>query len=664
MKEESDFKPKLGKTRRQATKLNKLYAHQLRAAINRAGGLHQGSKRKFTGSRVGRGSAIGAWLAHRDQFAAYRQRRVIVKARIVKLAGKGMDRAAAHLRYIQRDGVSREGERGQLYSAGQDRTEAKPFLERAEGDRHQFRFIVAPEDCVEYDDLKGFTRNLMGQMEKDLGTRLDWVAAEHFDTGHPHVHILIRGMDDRGKDLIIAKNYMTIGIRERAVELVSFDLGPRTDLEIEQQLRREMTAERFTGLDKQLLNMEDNERIVSPLVNDTARQTLLTGRLKHLERLGLAEERGAGKWQLAEGMQDTLRRMGERGDIIKTLQRDLGERDIVRSPADYVIHASDNVVHERVTQNMNRPITGRVVIRGLSDEHNDRHYLIVDGVDGKAHYIEIGQGDATGSTPQDSIVRLTPKSIEPRTVDRTVAEVAAANDGRYTIDLHLKHDERAHQDFAETHVRRLEAIRRTTGGVTRETDGTWNIAADHLDRAIDYERAQARRMPFIVEKLSTIPLERQVGTDGATWIDRELVSGSTQTLRDSGFGREVQDAMQRRRQWLIEQGLAQEEQGRVTLQRNLLATLQRRELNRTAGQLSQQLGLPYAEPMYGEHVEGKLHSTVNLASGKFAVLEKSREFMLVPWRPDLDDHIGQHISGVMRGDSISWTIGRQRGLGR
>jgi hypothetical protein len=164
-----------------------------------------------------------------------------------------------------------------------------------------------------------------------------------------------------------------------------------------------------------------------------------------------------------------------------------------------------------------------VVARGLSDELKDRHYLIVDGVDGRTHYVDIGRGEATEPTPDGNIVRVTPKTIEPRRVDRTVAEVAAANDGRYTIDLHLKHDPRATEEYAETHVRRLEAIRRATGGVAREPDGTWIVEPDHLDRVVEYERSMARAAPVIVEKLSHLTLDRQVGTDGATWLDRELV---------------------------------------------------------------------------------------------------------------------------------------------
>src|SRR5690606_33236658 len=100
--------------------------------------------------------------------------------------------AAAHLRYLQRDGTTREGERGMLYGPDSDAVDGRAFLERGAGDRHQFRFIVSAEDGAEYEDLKPLTRRLMGQLEKDLGTRLEWAAVDHFNTGHPHTHIVLR----------------------------------------------------------------------------------------------------------------------------------------------------------------------------------------------------------------------------------------------------------------------------------------------------------------------------------------------------------------------------------------------------------------------------------------------------------------------------------------
>ena len=658
MADTENFKPRLGKMRSGGSKQGRKFLHRVLAAANlaRGGSAGSGASRKstFYGNRIGRGSGVGRVLSSRDQYAAFRQRRVIVKARIVKLAGKGMQGARAHLRYIQRDGVTRDGQPGQLYGLDQDKVDGKAFLDRAEGDRNQFRFIVSAEDGAQYDDLKPLIRRLMMRMEEDLDTKLDWVAVDHYNTGHPHTHVIVRGRDDLGKDLIIARDYLTTGIRERAAEIISLDFGPRSDFEVEDRLRGEVGQDRLTSIDRRLLRDQTEDGMVMSGYKNTFQQSLRMGRLQKLRLLGLAEEVRPGQWRLAEDMEATLRRMGERGDIIKSMHRQMTEKGLARSAADYVIDES--------TESPGRPIVGRVVSRGLSDEINDRHYLIVDGVDGRAHYVDIGKGDATDPVPDGSIVRINPKRIEARQVDRTVADIAAANGGRYSIDIHLRHDPSASQTFAEAHVRRLEAIRRATNAVNREPDGTWMITPDHLAHAVDHERQQAEAVPVLVQTLSSLPLDRQIAADGATWLDRELIADHPEPLRESGFGKEVRDAQTRRRQWLIAVGLAREEQDRVIYPANILDTLKRRELTRVAGQLSDELGLKYLETKNGDDVNGIYRRHVDLASGKFAVIETSREFTLVPWRDVLERQIGKQVSGFARGEGISWTIGRQRGL--
>ncbi len=653
--DDHDFQPRLGRMRSASGRRGKRFLNRVLAATVLANGgpvSFRARKTRFDGSRIGRGAGVGRVLASRDQFAAWRQRRVIIKSRIVKLAGKGMVGARAHLRYIQRDGVIREGQPGQLYGADQDRVEGKRFLDRAEGDRHQFRFIVSAEDGDQYDDLKPMVRRLMAQMEQDLDTRLDWVAVDHHNTGHPHSHIIVRGKDDRGKDLIIAREYMTTGMRERAAEIVSLHLGPKTDAEVQGQLRREVEQERFTSLDRRLLRDQSPEHLVTGADHNPFQQALHMGRLRKLERLGLAAEISSGQWQLADDLESTLRRMGERGDIIKTMHREMAVQDLARAPADLIIHdpGADGA----------RPIVGRVVARGLSDEVNDRHYLIIDATDGRTHYVDIGNGEATEPTPVGSILRVEPRSMGVRPIDRRILEIAVASGGRYSIDIHLRHDPAASEAFAESHIRRLEAMRRLTKAVTREPDGTWIIAPNHLEQVVGYERAQARFNPVTVRMLSTLSLERQVATDGATWLDRELVTANPELVRDAGFGQEVREAQARRRQWLIAEDLAWEERGTTFYRADILATLRRRELLRVAGQLSDELRLGYVEIRPGQPVEGVLRRIIPLAGDKVAVIERSRDFTLVPWRPVLDRHIGQPVSGIMRAEGISWTIGRQR----
>jgi hypothetical protein len=212
------------------------------------------------------------------------------------------------------------------------------------------------------------------------------------------------------------------------------------------------------------------------------------GRLKKLERLGLATRHGAAHWRLAPDLADTLRRMGERDDIIRTMQRAYAARG--NAPA-----LVDQVIYDPTAADA-RPLVGRVVGRGLSDEYADRHYVIVDAIDGRSHYAEIGNGYAVSPIPKDAIVEIAPRSgggVRP--ADRTIAEVAAANGGRYTIDAHLRHDPTASERFAETHVRRLEAMRRVTRNVERDPDGSWIITPNHLDKVEQFEARQRSPWP-------------------------------------------------------------------------------------------------------------------------------------------------------------------------
>jgi len=558
----------------------------------------------------------------------------------------------AHLRYLQRDGVTCDGEKGQLYSAERDVEDGHAFLERGGEDRHQFRFIVSAEDGSEYPDLKPFIRRLMSQMEEDLGTKLDWVAVDHFNTAHPHSHIVLRGVDDTGKNLIIAREYISHGIRERAAELATLDLGPRTDQEIKAKLRLEIGEDRLTAIDRRLIHEMDAERVVSSGDRDPFQQSLRAGRLQKLASLGLADNIDGGRWQLADGLEDTLRRLAERSDIVRTMQWALKEKGLSRpwlDRAEFVANDPDAA-----------PLIGRVVMRGLADEHRDRHYLIVDGVDGHVHYVDIGLGQHVEPVPEGAIVCVSGRGLGVRDADRTVAEIAAVNGGRYSVDLHLRHDPTATQAFATTHVRRLEAIRRATGGVALNADGSWTIAPDHVYRAAAYEARAHHDRPVDIEPLSTVPLDALVHAEAATWLDRELTASQPAAIRDAGFGREARQALAQRAQWLIDAELADRHGQQLRLRSGALATLKYRELSEAGHRFAQELGKPVRDIAPGQRVEGQLVRQVDLKSGRFALVENSREFSLVPWRDVLARRLGQQVVGIMRADGIDWRFGRVR----
>lgn len=650
MPDDEDFTLRLGKMRGQSGKKALRYGGRILVAARLAGSKTGVVARRFDGSRIGRGASVGRLLSSRDRFTGLRGRRAIVKTRLVRLGGKGVAGARAHLRYIQRDGVTRAGTPGELYGPATDQADGAEFLERSAGDRHQFRFIVSAEDGSEYSDLKPYVRRLMAQAEQDLGTTLDWVAVDHFNTDQPHSHILLRGVDDRGGNLVIAREYIAHGFRARAAELATIDLGPRTDQEIEARLRHDVEQERLTAIDRRLLRRMDAERVVTATGNDPFQQSIAAGRLRKLGTMGLAEDLGGGRWRLDDGLEETLRRMGERGDIIRLMQRELTARRLERAGGDRVIH-----------DELREAIVGRVIQRGFSDEHRDRHYLLVDGIDGRVHHVAIGRGDSTEPTPEGAIVRVSGRVGEVRPADRTIDAISRANGGVYSVEGHLRHDPDASRAFAQAHVRRLEAMRRAGAGVDRRADGSWSVAEGYIERAAAYEARLVRDRPVAVEIVSPVPLSQLEAAHAATWLDRELARPSAGPVRDAGFGREVRAALDARRAWLIEQDLAEDVAGRVRLRAGALMTLQRRELRTMADALSSSLGKAFSTPHEGELVEGRLTRRIDLLGGRYALVETSREFTLVPWRETLQRQLGKPVSGLMRSEGISWRFGRDRG---
>ncbi|MBL4595876.1 MAG: DUF3363 domain-containing protein [Robiginitomaculum sp.] len=483
-----------------------------------------------------------------------------------------MSAAGAHLRYIQRDGVTPEGQRGELYGRDNDRVDGKAFFDRSEDDPHQFRIIVAPEDGAEFSELKPFIRDLMAQAESDLGTKLDWVAVDHFNTGHPHTHIIIRGRDDKGGDLIIARDYISRGLRERARDLATLELGPESEDGIQKKMAREIRTERFTRIDRSILSEADKGILTVATKRDTNPRQLThrMGRLKKLKSMGLAEELKPGVWKLAERTETVLRQLGQRGDIMKTMQHALKQAGIDRGATDYKVFDAG--------QPNTKPV-GKIVAIGLSNELQDHHYVVVDGVDGKFHYAKIGRLSKYDPPSKGMVVTLR---------------------GRDTNKQSQQSRQVTARMFIESHV----------------------------------------------------PFRDLASADGATWLDRKLLSKEPLEYRDKGFGTEANRALRLRQQWLIREELMTEQGGQLIVRRKLLETLQRRELSRVAIKLQKELGLSYQPEAVGERRKGQVHKTIKLASGRFSVLQKGKEFSLVPWRQAIRIGKGKGMS-IRIGKGIS-----------
>lgn len=625
----------------------------LRAAQKSGGGsgrpLVRGSSR---GAEKGRGHVAAKLVGAR---LGPRSRRVVIKARLVIHAQAAPGSTAAHLRYIQRDSVTREGERGQVYSASRDVADADAFEARVHDDRHEFRFIVSPEDAEELGDLRAFTRDLMSRMEADLGTKLDWVAVDHWDTDNPHTHIVLRGIDETGADLVIARNYISHGMRGRGSELATEQLGIQTEREMRERMTREVDQERWTGLDRQLADLAHDGAIdlsnLSAAADGGLRRRLLTGRLQKLERLGLAEQQRGDRWTISASAESTLRALGERSDIIRTMQRAMGGEN--RSLA----------IHDPGDASA-RPIVGRVAAKGLVDELQDRGFLVVDGLDGRAHHVRLPDRAGLAAFPVGGVVEVRSAAREPRQADRTIA-AETGPDGIYRADRHLAAARAAArpgddpEGYVIAHVRRLEAMRQV-GIVERVSEGVWRLPPDYLDRAATHEAS--RPAGAVVELRSHLDVRAQARAVGATWLDRALINGVAPA--PGGFGAEVRSALDERRTFLVEEGLASRRGQRLVLARDLLASLRSREVEQTGRRLAAETGLEHRPVPGSGGVRGVYRRSVMLASGRFAMLDDGVGFSLVPWKPVLEQRLGQAVAGVVRGGSVSWDLTRQRGVGR
>ena len=564
---------------RQGAKRPKSFVAEVMRAAKKAG--HSGRSFGHGPGRSGRSTFGRGRRAALARSARSPARRVVVMARVVRQMGKPSPSAslAKHVAYLKRDGVTRDGADARLFDATTNAVDERAFAERCADDRHHFRFIVAPEDAAELEDLRAFTRELIRDVERDLGTNLDWAAVDHWNTDNPHVHVLIRGRADNGRDLVISREYMSRGFRDRAAERVTLELGPRSEHEIHAGLEKEVEAERWTGLDRALRDIADESGIVDlrpgASGEDPEIGRLLIGRAARLERLGLAEQVGVAQWTLKPGLEPTLRDLGIRGDIIKTLHRAMSaagrDPDVTR----FALHGDQP--HD--------PVVGRLVGRGLDDELKGTAYAVVEGVDGRTHHLRFSDLELTGDTKPGAIVE-----------------------------------------------------------------------------ARSYQDASSRPRLSLATR-SDLTIEAQIPAPGATWLDRRLLIKEP-TLGGAGFGAEVRDAMQRRIDHLIEQGLAERRGQRVIFARNLLDTLRRRELDEAAAALTAETGLPYRPSGEGERVSGAYRRRVDLSSGRFAMIDDGLSFQLVPWRPALERELGRQVNAVVGPTgSIAWDFGRKRELG-
>ena len=620
--------------------------------------------------RVSRGAKAKRARLMRSRSFAVRQmqfhRRVVVKASFRRMDAGGFAKLKGHLAYVERDGTDERGQAAKLYGPGNEIVDHKPedrevsFAEQCRDDRHHFRFIVSPEDSANMSDLTTFTRDLVSQMEKDLGTKLEWVAANHYDTGQPHTHLIVRGVREDGRDLVIPRDYISRQLRERAQALVEAELGPVSQMEGRVRLAGTVDARSYTSLDRSLSSLAEDGIVDTGGPVQPGRvwhRQLQVRRLKTLSSMGLAERLGSGRWAIAPDFADTLQKMSERRDIIKALHRRVGGIE-GRDPS----RSLEGLVTERNRFDPNRigavPITGVVRHYGRQDDTRPGGFIVIESEAGTSLYAKVADDDVFETLKNGQVVTLFPHSREPRSIDRSIAAFAEARDGTYSEVAHVLEGDRVSEEYARAHVRRLEALRRQKV-VARQVDGTWRIPSNYLDRVADYEMRRTSNMPALLARESQLTLSQMETARGVTWLDRKLAVNAAGTSP----AKPLERALSHRVDALKGMGIELDENGR--LPDGALNTLRSIDLRDAADGIGKTLGKSYRPLGQARRVDGIFRETVERPSGKFAVIERSREFTLVPWRPVMNRRLGKSISGRVSGSGgISWDVTGRSGPSR
>ena len=670
------------------------------------------------------------WRVHKATGDRYRARRAIVKVRVVKLRNAKSSVSRGHLAYLQREGAGVERAegldgsaeltptRGQLYGPEDGvEVDGRDFVARSQesfdgrGDPHQFRIMISPEDGAELarvngdgtPNLKDTTRALMAQMEEDLGTRLDWVAVDHFDTAHPHTHIIARGVTHDGKGLNIAGEYISRGIRGRLEEELTRELGWKSELEIQQEMKREVGAMRITTADRHIANGLDKLNNTIDLRAGTAASTfpanssmnrhILIGRMKHLEKMGLAQSKYEGLWRVNKDAFKTLGQIEQREQLTKDIHGAM-ERAHIKRP----IRLNDG--RENYDGSLsNRRVIGRVIAKTLGRDEGmnpdakggGKVRFIIDGTDGYVSTVETGMDTRAGEAAKvGSIIEVSPPRL--RTVDRNIQALATGKDyhgkprnglvGNYDIATSGPDDwtdGSGSRGAAHIRAHRLRLATLTKAGVvevvSKDKDGDpyeWRVPEDFEQKAIALDMKQGRASG--VKLLSVQNLNAQLASPGATWLDRSQVSWGKGEMKGlssnmSAFAKELDTAFQQRREWLIKQGYAERSQEGasryVNYKRGYVKALEAEGFNAATKKLEGMTSKTHVAAQAGRLIEGTVAQKFELPQGPHAIIETQRAFYLVPWESHHAQKWGKRIKGrVLSGGGIDWDAGRSRGIGR
>ncbi|MFH1159254.1 MAG: DUF3363 domain-containing protein [Pseudomonadota bacterium] len=633
----------------------------LMSKINRSGGLAMVRKK----SRLTRRGI----MTRGNSFAGYSfGQRVVVKIRYVKhkakfaqalagaegvgkgrAGGGGASSLRSHVRYISRGAAGKDGEKAVLFNAVEAGVEAGAFVAVCEHDRHHWRFIISPENGHQIEDFQGYVRGIMGKVEEDLGTKLEWVSAVHYDTDDIHAHVIVRGRNDSGQDLVIGQDYIKEGIRRRAQEIATELLGERSLKEIQKSLEAEVNALRSTSLDRFIEKQASQEHVIDVRKKQNFDKSLfyeglIKGRLRYLASAGLAKEEPSGVFTLKEDYKQALAQVSEKNDVIKRLYKS------------GVTTGLDDLSLYSLKGGEGRGVEGRVVGKGLHDEMTDRQYIVVKDVAAKLHYVPVLESERYHQLRAGSLVRVSPGDQSTGKADHNIRQMAEKNRGIYDPEQHRAHIEK-HMSFIaaenrpkylESHQVRLATLEKN-GIVKALGKGRYEIPADVVERGAEVTREinarEKKRFYPKLDVLSVKPPERLVSSSKKTWLDKELFQQAKGTPSLSSYDEATTKALESRKAWLVQQDLGViQSNGTFALRDGALKKLDRMEVYAAGEKLAGKLGLRFSDEMVREGKAMRFEGHVQLETGIWAVVSKGRSLHLAPVEEQPKAGYGQQVT--------------------
>lgn len=581
-------------------------------------------------------------------------RRVVVKARVIKMNAYGVGAAKLHLRYLDREGTSKGEEREGFFdreNAGLQREELEAIRE---GEPHQFRLIVSPQDADRL-DLTRYTHDLMEQVESDLGRKLDWKAINHYNTDNPHTHIVIHGLDQQGEVVFIDREYISNGIRNRAAELATRELGLRMEHEITDSIQKEIHARKLTGPDRELVRQSREGRVVlEPVADHPAarlQRSRMLGRLTELERFGFAEKQNQQSWKLDPKLTRKLKQLEQ---FEEGMQR-------LRQAESKLPHPASGLrIHERGAV---PPLEGLVLDRGFVDEVSERGYLVIGDRDGVLHQVET-PNLAKETVQVGHVVRVQSETRSAvGAADRNIAEYAALQGGRYKAGAHAdwaveqgKVSAGKRDSYVQAHQLRLQSLS-SLKLITPAEQDSWVIPADLENRLEQAAGGDTSRQHTVFKPQHHQELAAQTRYPGRSWLD-EHYHELTNDERPFGVNVRLRAAAQARARWLQSQGLEPGTQA----SRMALDEMERKAV---ANRVGQQTGLAFRPLGRGESLQGELLGVMETPSlRRYAVVANSKEFALVPWKKDSNLQKGKNMVIGVNQQGRAWAKSIQRGMSR